>query len=342
MRSYHATSGGGLAGLVLRDHDQPTPGSREVLVRVRANSINFREISVLRGTYPLPVKPDVVMGADGAGEVVALGDQAQRFGIGDRVAAAMFPRWIDGAIAWEYAPQIGGSLDGMMAEYVVLGEDALVRLPDYLSYEEGATLPCAAVTAWNALTGARPLRAGDTVLTLGTGAVSLFALQLARLFGARVIATTSSDAKGERLRALGADAVVNYVSTPDWHRAVRELTGGRGVDQVIEVSGSTLEQSIRCTALDGLVNFIGRRGEGPMMIDTNVLYSAICTVRVVFAGSRAQFEAMNRAMSVAGLRPIIDRVFPFDEVPAAFEYFERQQPFGKVVISHGERGAREF
>jgi NADPH:quinone reductase-like Zn-dependent oxidoreductase len=203
MRSYHATSGGGLEGLVLREHDEPVPQPREVLVRVRASSLNFREISVLRGTYPLPIKPDVVMGADGAGEVVALGPGVTRVRVGDRVAAAMFPRWIDGPIAWEYAPQIGGSLDGMMTEYIALSEDALVRLPDHLSFEEGATLPCAAVTAWNALTGARRLQAGDAVLTLGSWSVSLFALQLARLFGARVIATTSNDNKAKRLRALG-------------------------------------------------------------------------------------------------------------------------------------------
>ena len=334
MKSYHATSGGGLAGLVLREHGEPAPGPREVLVRVRANSLNFRELSVLRGTYPLPVKPDVVMGADGAGEVVALGPNVTRVRVGDRVAAAMFPRWIDGPIAWEYAPQIGGSLDGMMAEFVVLSEDALVQLPDHLSFEEGATLPCAAVTAWNALTGARRLQAGDTVLTLGSGGVSLFALQLARLFGARVIATTSSDTNAERLRVLGASAVVNYRATPDWPEAVRELTGGRGVDQVIEIAGSTLGQSIRATALDGLINFVGRLGDGPMMLDIGALYTSITTVRVVFAGSRAQFEAMNRAIAVAGMRPEIDRVFPFDDVPAAFRYFEDVRPFGKVVIGH--------
>jgi NADPH:quinone reductase-like Zn-dependent oxidoreductase len=334
MKSYHATSGAGLAGLVRREHDEPVPGPREVLVRVRANSLNFRELSVLRGTYPLPVKPDVVMGADGAGEVVALGPGVTRVRAGDRVAAAMFPRWIDGRIAWEYAPQIGGSLDGMMTEYVVLNEDALVRLPDHLSFEEGATLPCAAVTAWNALTGARSLQPGDTVLTQGSGGVSLFALQLAKLSGARVIATTSSEAKAERLRALGASAVVNYRTTPDWPQTVRQLTGGHGVDQVIEIGGTTLDQSIRATAIDGSINFVGRIGDGPMLLDSNALYASITTVRVVFAGSRAQFEAMNRAIAVAGMRPVIDRAFSFDEVPAAFRYFEEMRPFGKVVIRH--------
>jgi NADPH:quinone reductase-like Zn-dependent oxidoreductase len=334
MRSYQATSGAGLAGLVVREHDEPKPGRREALVHVRANSLNFRELSVLAGTYPLPVKPDVVMGADGAGEVVALGPDVSRVRVGDRVAAAMFPRWMDGRIAWEYAPQLGGSLDGMMTEYVAMSEDALVRLPDHLSFEEGATLSCAAVTAWNALTGARHLQAGDRVLTLGSGGVSLFALQLARLFGARVIATTSSDAKAERPRALGASAVINYRTTPGWPEAVRQLTWGRGVDQVIDVAGSTLEQSIQAAALDGLINFVGRLGGGPMLLDVGALFTSVTTVRVVFAGSRAHFEAMNRAIAVAGLRPEIDRVFPFDEVPAAFRYFEEKRPLGKVVISH--------
>src|SRR5262249_32079512 len=187
MKSYHANSGAGLAGLVVKEHPTPQPGPREILMRVRANSLNFREISVLRGNYPLPVKPDVVMGADGAGEVVALGEGVTRVRVGDRVAAAMFPRWIDGPFAWEHAPQIGGSLDGMMAEFVVLSEDAVVRFPDHLSFEEAATLPCAGVTAWNALVGGRRLSAGDTILTLGSGGVSLFALQFAKMMGARVI-----------------------------------------------------------------------------------------------------------------------------------------------------------
>jgi NADPH:quinone reductase-like Zn-dependent oxidoreductase len=170
MKSYHAESGGGLESLTLEEHPDPTPGPREVLVRMRANSINFREISVLRGTYPLPVKRNVVMGADGAGEVIALGAGVARVKLGDRVAAAMFPRWIDGPFVWEYAPQIGGSLDGMMTELAVLNEDALVHLPEHLSFEEGATLPCAAVTAWNSLVGGRRLQAGDIILTLGSGA----------------------------------------------------------------------------------------------------------------------------------------------------------------------------
>lgn len=334
MKSYHANSGAGLDGLILKEHEEPKPGLREVLVRVRANSLNFREVSVLRGTYPLPVKPDVVMGADGAGEVEALGEGVTRLKKGDRVAAAMFPRWMDGPFTLENAPQLGGSLDGMMTDFVVLSEDAFVRLPEHLSFEECATLPCAAVTAWNALTGSRRVQAGDTVLTLGSGSVSLFALQLGKLLGARVICTTSSDEKARRLESLGADAVLNYRTTPDWDVAVRELTGGRGVDQVIDIGGGTLEKSIKSVAWEGEVEYIGRLDGKSSTLDLNMLYRSISKLRVVAAGNKAQFLALNRAISVAGLKPVIDRVFGFDEVPAAFRYYESTQPLGKVVISH--------
>jgi NADPH:quinone reductase-like Zn-dependent oxidoreductase len=234
----------------------------------------------------------------------------------------------------EYAPQLGGSLDGMLSEYVVLSEDALVHIPEHLSFVEAATLPCAAVTAWNALTGARKLQAGDTVLTLGSGSVSLFALQFARLFGARVIATTSNEEKANRLKAAGADAVIDYRKTPEWHQAVRELTAGRGVDQVVEIGGGTLEQSIQSTALNGQINFIGRLSDAASKIDINLLYNSVATLRVIFAGNRAQFIAMNRAIAVNRLKPIIGRVFPFEEVVEAFRYYEEVQPFGKVVISY--------
>jgi len=334
MKSYHANSGAGLSGLTLREHEKPTPGPHEVLLKVRANSLNSRELLVLRGTYPLPVKPDVVMGSDGAGEVVAIGPGVTRVAVGDRVAASMFPRWIAGRIDWEYAPQLGGSLDGMMTEFIVLSEDALVRIPDHFTYEEAATLPCAGVTAWNALMGARRLKAGDTVLTLGSGSVSLFALQFAKACGARAIATTSSDEKAEKLKAVGADDVINYRTTPDWDVAVRELTGQRGVDQVVETGGGTLERSIKATALDGQINFVGRLSVNTSTLDTNILYSSATTIRVVFAGNRAHFIEMNRAITANRLKPIIDRVFSFEEVHAAFSYYEEARPLGKVVLRH--------
>ncbi len=222
----------------------------------------------------------------------------------------------------------------MMAEFVVLSEDAFVRLPELLSFEEGATLPCAAVTAWNALTGSRRVQAGDTVLTLGSGSVSLFALQIGKLLGARVICTTSSDDKARRLKSLGADAVLNYRTTPDWDVAVRELTGGRGVDQVIDIGGGTLEKSIKSVAWEGEVEYIGRLDGKSTTLDLNLLYRSISKLRVVAAGNKAQFLALNRAISVAKLKPVIDRVFGFDEVPTAFSYYESTQPLGKVVISH--------
>ena len=334
MKSWHAESGGGIEGLVCKEHEQAAPGAREVLVKVRANSLNARELSVLRGTYPLPVKPDVVMCADGAGEVVELGPGVTRVAIGDRVAAAMFPRWLGGRIDWEYAPQLGGSLDGMLTDFVVLHEDALVRIPGHLSFEEGATLPCAAVTAWNALTGGRRLQAGDTVLTLGSGGVCLFAIQFAKLFGARVIATTSSDEKAARLKVIGADGVINYQTTPNWHMAVRELTHGLGVDQVVDIGGGTLEQSLQSTALEGQINFIGRLSGSKATIDINLLFNAVTTLRVVFAGNREQFVAMNRAISANRLKPVIDRVFSFENVIEAFRYYESGANFGKVVVVH--------
>jgi NADPH:quinone reductase-like Zn-dependent oxidoreductase len=284
MKSYHANLGSGIDGLSVREHDIPEPGPTEVLVQVRAASLSFRELMILRGWYPLPVKPDVVPISDGAGTVVSVGERVGRAAEGDRVTASIFPRWIDGRFALEVAAQLGGSLDGMLTEYRLLDEDALVHIPGHLSYEEAATLPCAAVTAWNALTGGRGLRAGETVLTLGTGGVSLFSLQFAKTFGARVIATTSSEAKARRLRELGADEVIDYRATPDWHERVRELTGGAGVDHVVETIG--------------------------------------------------RLEVMARAIEVGRLKPVIDRVFAFDDAVEAYRYYEHAQPLGKVVITH--------
>ncbi len=224
---------------------------------VRAASLGFRELLVLRGQYVLPVKPDVVPVSDGAGEVVAVGPDVERVRPGDRVAAALFPRWLDGPLQPHCLPQLGGSLDGMLTELAVLPEEALVSVPDHLSYAEAATLPCAAVTAWNALTGdGRGVRRGQTVLTTGSGGVSLFTVQFAELLGAKVIATTGRTDKEQRLRDLGADEVVNYRDKPNWHTAVRELTGGRGVDRVVDTAG-TLEQSLKSLAMDGHVAFVG-------------------------------------------------------------------------------------
>jgi NADPH:quinone reductase-like Zn-dependent oxidoreductase len=290
---------------------------------------------ILRGDYPLPVKSDVVAVSDGAGEVAGIGEGITRVKVGDRVAASLFPLWLGGAFSFDVAPQIGGSLDGMLTEFAILSEQGLVLIPDHLSFEEAATLPCAGVTAWHALTGGRPPVPGDTVLTLGSGGVSLFALQFAKLYGARVIATTSSDEKAKQLTALGADEVLNYRAIPDWHTAVRKLTGGRGVDYVIEVGGAgTLQNSLKSVAVQGQISWVGVLAQGEPAIGLAALRSAFATLQFVAVGSRAQFVAMNRAIEVNRLKPVIDRVFPFEEAVDAFRYYQAGKFFGKIVIKH--------
>jgi NADPH:quinone reductase-like Zn-dependent oxidoreductase len=334
MKQYTANSGAGLESLTMTEGPEPKAGPREVVVRVRANSLSFRELSILRGNYPLPVRPDVIPISDGAGEVVSVGAGVTRAAVGDRVAAAVFPEWIDGPFAFEFAAQIGGSLDGMLAEYVRLPETAVVKIPAHLSFAEAATLPCAAVTAWHALTGGQGVRAGETVLTLGSGGVSLFALQFAKLFGAEVITTTSSVEKADKLSALGADSVIDYSKTPDWDEEVRLVTGGRGVDRVIDVVGM-LERSLKAVAASGEVAFVGMLSpDAPAArIDPAVLFNTVASIRVVALGSRAHFIAMNRAITAAGLRPVIDRAFAFAEAAKAYRYYETARPFGKVVIA---------
>ncbi|WP_433217951.1 zinc-dependent alcohol dehydrogenase family protein [Microtetraspora malaysiensis] len=333
MRSYHLDSGAGLDGLSIRKHEDPVPGPGQVLVAVRAASLSFRELMVLRGDYVLPVKPDVVPVSDGAGEVVALGPGVSSVRAGDRVTATLFPSWQDGPFGGEHLAQLGGSLDGMLTELALLDEKALVPVPGHLSYQEAATLPCAAVTAWNALTGdCAGLRAGQTVVLQGSGGVSLFALRFAKALGARVIATTSGPAKASRLAELGADEVVDYRATPDWPGEVRELTGGRGADRVVDVAG-LLEQSLKAVAIAGHVACVGFVSDTAPPIDPRVLFASGATLRAVAVGSRAQFLEMNRVIEANGLRPVIDRAFAFDDAPAAYRYYASGEAFGKVVIT---------
>ncbi|MFG3704709.1 NAD(P)-dependent alcohol dehydrogenase [Micromonospora sp. NPDC047670] len=332
VRSYHVNSGDGIDGLSLRSHEPPISGIGEVAVAVHAVSLNFRELLVLRGQYVLPVKPDVIPVSDGAGQVVAVGPGVQRVRPGDRVTATLFPRWLDGPLEPAYLPQLGGSLDGMLTELAVLPEQALVPVPEHLSYAEAATLPCAAVTAWNALTGDGPgIQPGHTVLTTGSGGVSLFAVQLAKLLGATVIATTGQADREQRLRDLGADEVVNYRAVPDWHTAVRDLTGGRGADRVVDTAG-TLEQSLKSLAVNGHVAFVGSVTGDWRPLDPRLLFGVAATVRALTVGSHAQFTQLNKIIAAHQLRPVIDRAFPFEEAGAAFRYYESTSPFGKVII----------
>ena len=331
MRAVHFSMGAGLDGLAVREHEAPRPGAREVLLRVHATSLNYRELAILKhGRYPLPVKPDVIGLCDGACEVVELGAGASQVAVGDRVIASIFPRWQDGPFRREVAAQLGGSLDGMLAEFVVLPEDALVPIPPHLSWEEAAALPCAAVTAWNALAGAASPRPGDDVLVQGSGGVSLFALQFAKAFGARVIATTSDAAKAERLRALGADEVLDYRRRPDWPAEVRRLTQGAGVQRVVEVGGG-LANAYASVALGGEIALVGTLA-GATQLDAGVAFASGAALRPIAAGSRAQLAAAVRAIAAHRLRPVVARVFGFDEAAAALAWYDGGQAFGKVVI----------
>lgn len=335
MRAYHLETLGTVDGIVPRETERPEPGPREILVRVRAVSLNKRDLLILRGAYPLKAAPGVIPVSDGAGEVVAVGAEVTRFAVGDRVTGTYFPRWIDGRITPALIDQPGVTLPGMLTEYARLDQDAAVRIPDHLTWEEAACLPCAGVTAWHALTGGEPLVPGQSVLTLGTGALALFVVRFAKTLGAEVIATTSSAVKADRLKALGADHVVNYVENPDWGQAVRGLTGGRGVDLVVETAGpETIEQSVRASALYGQIVLVSANSprKASIEISNDALASSLVTMRRLFVGSRAHFEQMNRAIALNGIRPVIDRVFGFDEVHEAFHHYESGTAFGKVVI----------
>ena len=289
-----------------------------------------------RGGGRGPTKIGMVPLSDGAGEVAAIGEGVTRVKIGDRIAGCFHPRWFGGPINPEYlTDRLGANLGGMLAQYAVLNEEAFVHLPSHLCFEEAATLPCAAVTAWVALTGHRRVYCGDTVLTQGSGDVSVFALQFARLLGARVIATTSTAEKAERPKALGASEVINCTKTPDWDTRVRELTDDRGVDCVVQIDGpGTIAISLEALAVDGHISLIGsslsQSGSG---LDPLWLTGRGITLGAISVGSRDDFEAMNRAIAMHRLRPVIDRTFPFAEAKEAYRHFEGRGHFGKVVIA---------
>jgi NADPH:quinone reductase-like Zn-dependent oxidoreductase len=333
MRAYQLPQATGIEALTKVDLPMPKPAHRQVLVRIKACSLNFRDLAIVLGRYRMPVKPNVIPLSDGAGEVVEVGDGVTKVKAGDRVAGNFFQRWQGGLPSADtQASALGGSLDGMLTEYVVLEEDGVVKLPAHLSFEEGACLPCAGVTAWHALAEHGKVTAGDTVLVQGTGGVSILGLQLARQMGATVIATSSSDEKLARAKKLGAAHGINYKTTPDWEKAALELTGGNGVDLVIEVGGAgTIAKSLGAIRHGGKVSMIGVLS-GAAELNPMLIMARRANVQGISVGSTQMFEAMNRAITGGSLKPVIDKVFSFDETPAAFRHMQSAQHFGKIVV----------
>jgi NADPH:quinone reductase-like Zn-dependent oxidoreductase len=331
MRAYQLDRIGSLDGLVLTERDIPSPGVGEVLVRVRASSLNFRDVMILNGQYPMPVPPGRVPLSDGAGEVVAVGAGVTRFKTGDRVINSFFPNFFGGSFN-AMPEQWVVDHDGWLTEYKTVSAEALVAMPKHLTFEEAATLPCVAVTAWSALSG---VRAGETVLTQGTGGVSLFAVQLAKALGARVIATTSNPQKAARLRELGADAVVDSSTSPDWGENVRAITGGRGVDRVVEVGGpGTLAQSVKAIAYGGQVSLVGALAGMEGGLDFMTMFLSQATFQPIATGSRRDLEDLCRVVEQHEIRPVIDSVFSFDDAKAGWSHYASRKVTGKVVIRH--------
>jgi NADPH:quinone reductase-like Zn-dependent oxidoreductase len=332
MKVYELAMGGGIDDLRLEDRPIPRPAAHEVLVRMRAAALNYRDLLIVTGRYPRQQQASIVPLSDGAGEVLEIGSAVTRFKAGDRVAGIFMQSWLHGEMQdGDGDSALGGSRDGVLSEYRTFNEQGLVSLPAHLSFEEGATLPCAAVTAWHALQGRDPLRVGQTVLILGTGGVAAFALQLARAAGAATIVTSSSDEKLARMRELGATHGINYRTNPEWAQAVRNLNRGNGVDHVIENGGGgTLLQSIAATRRGGQIHLIGVIAPGT--IDPIHILLGSVVVRGIEVGSRAMFEDLNQTLSLHQIHPEISRVFEFNEVAAAYRHFERAEHVGKIVI----------
>ncbi len=324
--------GAGADGLSFAERSVPVPGPRQVLVRIRATSINYRDRLILAGLYPVQAQQGITALSDGAGEVVAVGTDVANVSVGERVATVYFPRWRDGAFSTAFAhEQYGCTREGVLADYVLADEEGIVAIPSHLSFEEAAALPCAGVTAWAALHGPRAVLAGETVLTIGSGGVALFVVQFAKLCGARVIVVTSAADKCARLQALGADDVVVRDGASDWSGAVRALTNGRGVDHIVETgSRDTLEASLAAAADNAVATIVAALGPG--QFSTKVLALPI-TIRRTYVGSRAHFAAMNSLIGDCELKPVIDSVYSFAEARAAFDRFGARTHFGKVVIS---------
>jgi NADPH:quinone reductase-like Zn-dependent oxidoreductase len=338
MRVYELPkAGAGIDTIVQAERPRPKPSHRQVLVKVAACSLNYRDLVIARSDYRMPVRPNLIPLSDGAGEVIEVGPDVLRVKAGDRVAGNFFQRWEGGEPGPHvHTSALGGGTDGMLAEYVVLEEDGVVKIPAHLSFEEAASLPCAGVTAWNAIVEHARLIAGQTLLVQGTGGVSILGLQLARAMGITVIVTSSSDEKLKRAKALGAAHGINYKTTPDWSKAALELTGGEGVDAVIDVGGAaTLGPSLDAIRRGGKVSIIGVLSGPPAQINAGRIFAKRANVQGISVGSTQMFEAMNAAIAANTIKPVIDRVFGFDEAKAAYHHLAAAGHFGKVVIRIG-------
>lgn len=334
MKAVELQSSFGIDNVQIVERPEPKAGPGEVLVRMKAFSLNFRDLMLVKGQYNPKQKLPITILSDGMGEVAAIGEGVTRFKNGDRVAGAFMQRWIDGGINDAKAKSaLGGAIDGVLAEYRVLHEEGLVAVPSHLSNEEAATLPCAAVTAWNALASSGNVKAGDVVLTQGTGGVSLFATQFAKLLGARVIITSSSDDKLARAQKLGASEGINYKTNAAWEEKVRELTGGVGVDHVVEVGGAgTFAKSLRAVRTGGTISLIGVLTGGAGEINPVGILMKSVRVQGIYVGSREMFESMNRAIELHKLKPVVDRVFPAAEIREALRLMETGSHFGKICL----------
>lgn len=335
MKAY-TTAGDGIGALRLEERPAPEPGRGEVLVKMTAASLNFRDMLVVEGFGRWKPRRPRVPVSDGVGVVVAAGRDVSRFGPGDRVAGLFLPKWLDGELTPEkdVAPLGGPELDGVLSEYRVFDEQAVVAVPSHLTDAEAATLPVAALTAWHAVARRSRVGEGDTVLIQGTGGVSLFALQFVRALGGRPIVTSSSDEKLERAKSLGAAATINYRKFPEWEEQVLELTRGGGVDHVIEVvGGENLNRSLRAVKLSGTISFIGLLGGRSAVVNVYEFVGKNVQIHGVETGSREMFEEMSRFIEAHGLRPVIDRTYGFSESPQAMAYLKSRAHFGKVAIT---------
>jgi len=325
----------GIDNLTLVDREQPRPGSGQVLVKLTAASLNYRDYMMVMGSYNPKLKRPLVPLSDGTGVVEEVGDGVARFKKGDRVAGSFFQKWLEGPpTKAHHSAALGGSVDGMAREFAVFSEEGLVAVPPSLSDVEAAALPCAAVTAWHALFEHASTAPGDTVLLQGTGGVSIFALQLAAAAGLRVIITSGSDEKLARAKALGAHDLINYKSTPKWDAAARDFTGGLGVDHIVEVGGGkTMGESLRAIRTHGFISIIGvLSGSDAAFSLANILVNSV-RIQGIYVGSRHMFERLNRAVELHHIKPVVDKVLPWTDLKAALRHMESQQHFGKICLT---------